>query len=372
MMSFLCQPSAVAPSSQASYVNLEPSSSNSHENCFIENNCDRCQPRLPSSDMNCPSMFLNGCRCTFRAVANQRCYSNDSSGSFVPTSGINPVSTKASSTSGAQCIADQIECARDDVETVGQVEAISVDQLASSLSQLSVSRSGASDAVRSKVGVVVDCRGFVAFNTNHVNCAFNASCGDRFARKRLMDGKVTIAELVSGGPETDMSTCDSRDRYRLLVSEAVADGSAIVAYDDNTTDVTSLPVTHPLRVLTEYLKKTGATIKFLSGKFNTRVVGMEISFFFESLLSLFSSCFFLWKHLVLLSIFCMLSRLLIYDLLCCLNRWTAGVPYSLPNDVFQAVWPAIQTTTLQPDHTTCGNGCRLGRNFRDFTIPFHW
>jgi len=146
-------------------------------------------------------------------------------------------------------------------DATSEVTSISVDELATSLNLCNLSCKTGRPAV--DVAAVVDCRGFVSFNANHVISAFNASCGDRFARKRLLDGKITVADLISGGPETVENS--SRDQYRLLVKMAVDHGSAIVAYDDDTKDVTSLPATHPLKIITEYLKKTGAAIKYLTG-----------------------------------------------------------------------------------------------------------
>jgi len=75
------------------------------------------------------------------------------------------------------------------------VDSISADELASL-----VAAGNGSDVT---TVVVVDCRCFVAFNANHVTGAFNATCSDKFSRKRLTQGRATVADLVSGGPPTD-------------------------------------------------------------------------------------------------------------------------------------------------------------------------
>jgi len=116
--------------------------------------------------------------------------------------------------------------------------------------------------------LLLDCRSFVAFNTNHICGAFNASCGDRFTRKRLAAGRAGIADIVTGGPEhcEDGQTVDIRERYRQAAERiaAMADGYFVV-YDDNAEELCSLPATHPLHLLTDMLNKAGHRTKYLRG-----------------------------------------------------------------------------------------------------------
>jgi len=139
------------------------------------------------------------------------------------------------------------------IHSTSLVESISADQLAQLLS------------TTSSVVVLVDCRTFISYNTNHITGAFNAACGDRFSRKRLQDRRATIADLVSGGPGADRDG-GAKESYRQLVDRAQLEkGSMFVAYDDNTRDITSLPATHPLRVLTDSLRNSPINTKFLQG-----------------------------------------------------------------------------------------------------------
>jgi len=113
--------------------------------------------------------------------------------------------------------------------------------------------------------IVVDCRTFLAFNTNHVFGAFNASCGDRFSRKRLTQGRATVADLVSGGPSTE-EVRGPREAFRRLAESSASSGGLFVAYDDNTENLDLLQKSHPLRLLTTSLSDSGYRTKYLAGK----------------------------------------------------------------------------------------------------------
>lgn len=156
----------------------------------------------------------------------------------------------------------EIETKNSDKEhsAVDDVESITVSQLASSLSATGIDSRSEAKPCQFLVAAIVDCRSFIAYNVNHVMSAFNASCGDRTSQKRLISGKATVADFVSGG-----STPEPRDRFREVIRASATDGGTIVAYDDNATCVTSLPATHPLRLVSECLRKMGAAVKFLHG-----------------------------------------------------------------------------------------------------------
>ena len=141
------------------------------------------------------------------------------------------------------------------------VDAITADELAARLREAD----GGNGNRRRPVVVVVDCRTFLSFNMNHVAGAFNASCGDRFSRRRLMQGRATIADLISGGPSTE-DVGGAREAYRRLADAVDASPTGLfVAYDDNTIKLESLQESHPLRLLTTSLTGSGYRTKFLEG-----------------------------------------------------------------------------------------------------------
>lgn len=102
--------------------------------------------------------------------------------------------------------------------------------------------------------LLLDCRTFVCYNNNHINGALNVSCADAISRKRLSCGRTTIGELVSGPP-------DAKDQYK----QAVTDGKEFLIYDENTTDVKTLPAAHSLKVIVSCLQKDGCPVNYLLG-----------------------------------------------------------------------------------------------------------
>jgi dual specificity phosphatase 10 len=100
--------------------------------------------------------------------------------------------------------------------------------------------------------LMLDCRTFMAFNANHIVGALNVGCSDRITKKRLVDGKINVVDVVSGQ--------EAKDRYRKLEADA-----EIIVYDESTTDLSSIPDTHPLRILTKCLGNCGKTAKLLQG-----------------------------------------------------------------------------------------------------------
>jgi len=104
----------------------------------------------------------------------------------------------------------------------------------------------------SEACLLLDCRTFMAFNANHIMGALNVSCSDRITRKRLLDGKINVGDVISGQ--------EGKALYRSLEAEA-----EIVVYDENTTELCALAATHPLRLLTDCLHKHGKQSRFLLG-----------------------------------------------------------------------------------------------------------
>lgn len=100
--------------------------------------------------------------------------------------------------------------------------------------------------------LLLDCRSFMAFNSNHINGALNVSCSDRITKKRLADGKVKVVDIVSG--------LEGKEIYRRL-----EDHAEIILYDESTVETSCLPETNPLNLLSKCLMKHGKHSKFLQG-----------------------------------------------------------------------------------------------------------
>jgi dual specificity MAP kinase phosphatase len=103
--------------------------------------------------------------------------------------------------------------------------------------------------------LLLDCRTFMAFNANHINGALNVGCSDRITRKRLIDGKINVVDVISGQA--------GKDLYRSLEGNA-----EIVVYDESSMELCALAETHPLRLLTDCLRKHGRKSRFLLGGLN--------------------------------------------------------------------------------------------------------
>ncbi|XP_024935968.1 dual specificity protein phosphatase 10 isoform X2 [Cephus cinctus] len=80
--------------------------------------------------------------------------------------------------------------------------------------------------------VLLDCRPFIVYNVNHVRGAINVNCSDRFNRRRLQQGKATLADLATAREGKEVLR---RRLYR-----------EVIVYDDCTADLEHLPVQHPL------------------------------------------------------------------------------------------------------------------------------
>jgi len=100
--------------------------------------------------------------------------------------------------------------------------------------------------------LLLDCRTFMAFNANHINGSLNASCSDRITKKRLVDGKIGVGDIISGQ--------EGKDVYRRLEANA-----EIILYDESTFEMDSLPETSSLRLLSKCLLKRDKHSKFLQG-----------------------------------------------------------------------------------------------------------
>lgn len=101
--------------------------------------------------------------------------------------------------------------------------------------------------------LILDCRPFIAYNVNHLRGAINVNCCDRFNRKRLQQGKATLADLAN-----------SREGKDLLKKRAFKE---VVVYDDATLDFDKLTTSHPLFLVLTTLVEDNREPALLLGKF---------------------------------------------------------------------------------------------------------
>ncbi|XP_070578410.1 dual specificity protein phosphatase 10-like [Ptychodera flava] len=105
--------------------------------------------------------------------------------------------------------------------------------------------------------IIIDCRPFTAYNNIHISEALNISCSDRLSKKRLQQGKVTLADLVT--------STEGKAAFQKRFSKDV------VVYDENTSDLDSLPPMHPLNLVLTTLREEGVSTYFLKGGIQTFV-----------------------------------------------------------------------------------------------------
>jgi len=84
----------------------------------------------------------------------------------------------------------------------------------------------------STMPLILDCRSFLAYNNTNIRGALNLNCGDKLTKRRLASGTTTVFDLLA------RSTC-----HTLLSS---IEERNIVIYDEDTSDLTELSLTHPL------------------------------------------------------------------------------------------------------------------------------
>lgn len=100
--------------------------------------------------------------------------------------------------------------------------------------------------------LVVDCRPFLAYNVNHIRGAINLNCTDRFNRRRLQQGKVTLADLAT-----------TREGKELLRTRTYRQ---VVVYDDCTQDMDNLHSAHPLFLILSTLVEDNREPALLLGE----------------------------------------------------------------------------------------------------------
>merc|ERR1719158_2400418 len=88
------------------------------------------------------------------------------------------------------------------------------------------------EAAHTKKFILIDCRPFIAYNVNHIRGAINVNCCDRFNRKRLQQGKATLADLAT-----------TKEGKELLKKRTWKE---VVVYDDCSDSLEELPASHTL------------------------------------------------------------------------------------------------------------------------------
>lgn len=80
--------------------------------------------------------------------------------------------------------------------------------------------------------LIIDCRPFIAYNVNHIQGAINVNCCDRFNRKRLQQGKATLADLAT-----------TKEGKELLKKRTWKE---VFVYDECSDSLENLPSSHTL------------------------------------------------------------------------------------------------------------------------------
>merc|ERR1719150_172655 len=88
------------------------------------------------------------------------------------------------------------------------------------------------EAAHTKKFIIIDCRPFIAYNVNHIANAINVNCCDRFNRKRLQQGKATLADLAT--------TKEGKEMLKKRTWKEV------FVYDECSESLEHLPASHTL------------------------------------------------------------------------------------------------------------------------------
>lgn len=101
--------------------------------------------------------------------------------------------------------------------------------------------------------IVLDCRAFISYNMSHITGAINVNCSDRFNRRRLQQGKATLADLAT-----------TREGKELLKKRTYRE---VIVYDDNTCDKERVNAAHPLMLVLTALVDDNREPVLLLGEF---------------------------------------------------------------------------------------------------------
>jgi len=91
--------------------------------------------------------------------------------------------------------------------------------------------------------LLLDCRPFIAYNVSHIRGAINVNCCDRFNRKRLQQGKASLADLAT--------TKEGKEALKKR------NWKEVVVYDDSSESLSSLPYSHTLFLVINSLLEDG-------------------------------------------------------------------------------------------------------------------
>ena len=80
--------------------------------------------------------------------------------------------------------------------------------------------------------LLLGCRPCIAYNVSHIKGAINVNCCDRFNRKRLQQGKASLADLAT-----------TKEGKEMLKKR---NWKEIIVYDDGSEDLSCLPSSHTL------------------------------------------------------------------------------------------------------------------------------
>jgi rhodanese-related sulfurtransferase len=121
---------------------------------------------------------------------------------------------------------------------------------------------------KSKGVLVLDCRPFFAYNANHIQGAVNINCSDRFNRRRLLQGKCSLVDLVSSK--------EGKDLYKKRGSKDI-----VVVYDDRTKDIKDVATDASMYIVLSVLRREGKQAAILKGNWNDSVLLSHFQLYFN-------------------------------------------------------------------------------------------
>lgn len=101
--------------------------------------------------------------------------------------------------------------------------------------------------------LIIDCRSFISYNVSHISGAINVNCSDRFNRRRLQQGKATLADLAT-----------TREGKEMLKKRSYKE---VVVYDDGTCDKERVTAAHPLLLVLSSLVEDNREPILLLGEY---------------------------------------------------------------------------------------------------------
>ncbi|WAR19845.1 DUS10-like protein [Mya arenaria] len=102
-----------------------------------------------------------------------------------------------------------------------------------------------------KPALILDCRPFFAYNANHIQGAVNINCSDRFNRRRLLQGKCSVVDMVNSK--------EGKDLYKKKSNKE------IIVYDDRTKDLKDIATDSSMYVILSVLRREGKQACILKG-----------------------------------------------------------------------------------------------------------